>query len=171
MPIGREQLSGLDYEQQAELFRHAFATVDGLWFTKVEEQFGFDKALEIDDEVWKVQSKIQARAVKSLLKAGNGMQALLLCLSCHLSAGGFRFETEQLADADGFQIIIQQCPWHNAMRKSERAHLSDKVGRLICNTEYSAWAAQFGEDMLFSFGERICAGASRCVLNFAVVVR
>ncbi len=46
-------------QQAAEYFHRSFTAVDGLWFMKVEEKHGFDAALEIDNEVWKVLPKIQ----------------------------------------------------------------------------------------------------------------
>jgi len=55
----------------------SYSKVDGLWFMKVEEQFGFEKALEIDTGVWKILPKIQARYLK--LKLSNaGIYRLLI---------------------------------------------------------------------------------------------
>ena len=59
-------------QQIAEYFHRSFTAADGLWFVKVEEKYGFDAALEIDNEVWKVLPKIQARKMKSLLNAPAG---------------------------------------------------------------------------------------------------
>ncbi|MHB1377104.1 MAG: DUF6125 family protein, partial [Candidatus Humimicrobiaceae bacterium] len=51
----------LSSRQVKEYLQNSYAKVDGLWFLKTEEQFGFEKALESDLEVWKVMPKIQAR--------------------------------------------------------------------------------------------------------------
>jgi len=48
-------------KQIVEYFKRSYTAVDGLWFMKVEEIYGFDTALDIDEEVWKVMPKIQAR--------------------------------------------------------------------------------------------------------------
>ena len=41
------------------------AAVNGLWFMKVEEKYGFDAALDLDAAVWAVMPKIQARQLKT----------------------------------------------------------------------------------------------------------
>ena len=56
----------LNSRQVKEYLQNSYAKVDGLWFLKIEEQFGFEKALDMDLEVWKVMPKIQARYLKSV---------------------------------------------------------------------------------------------------------
>jgi MinD superfamily P-loop ATPase len=51
------------------------------------------------------------------------------------------------------------------MVKSGREHLSGTVGRRICATEYSVWAAEFG-DIRFELQQQICDGCGQCVLRF-----
>ena len=58
-------MTKLSSQQVAEYFSRSYKTVDGLWFMKVEEKHGFDAALELDNEIWKVMPKIQARMIKS----------------------------------------------------------------------------------------------------------
>ncbi len=62
-------MKGLTNKEIMQYLYQCYVKVDGLWFLKVEEQFGFDKALEIDAEVWKVVPKIQARFLKSKLSS------------------------------------------------------------------------------------------------------
>ena len=52
------------------------------------------------------------------------------------------------------------------MINSGREELSGKVGTLICNTEYSVWASEFGPDISFELGDQICEGGKTCVLRF-----
>lgn len=155
----------LSPEQIAEFFHRSYNAVDGLWFMKVEERYGFDTALDIDNEVWKVFPKIQARLLKSMGKLDKGVQALFECLTTKLSLEDFQFEADEVND-NGFTIVIHECPWHNLMLKSGREKFSGKVGTLICNNEYSAWASEFGEDIKFELGEQICEGSPTCVLRF-----
>ena len=152
-------------EQIAEFWHRSYATVDGLWFIKVEGRCGFDMALDIDNEVWKVLPKIQARLLKSMGKAEGGIDGLLECLATKLNLEGFAFKAEKTGN--GFKVIIAECPWHDLMVKSGREKLSGKVGTLICNTEYTAWAAEFGKDIRFELGEQICEGHQYCVLRFS----
>ncbi|NMC07502.1 MAG: hypothetical protein GYA24_19970 [Candidatus Lokiarchaeota archaeon] len=48
-----------------------FQVLDGLWFLEAEKQFGFEKALELDKNVWKVFSQKEAqRLVKYYTEKG-----------------------------------------------------------------------------------------------------
>lgn len=91
-----------------EYFHRSYKTADGLWFMKMEEKHGFDVALEIDKEVWKVMPKIQARMIKSMLGLEEGEAALLKSLETKLALEGFNFKVEQREN--GFQIQISHCP-------------------------------------------------------------
>jgi len=152
-------------EQIAEYYHRSYTVVDGLWFMKIEEKYGFDAALDIDNEVWKVFPKMQVRLLKSLGKTGDGIDALFECLTTKLTLEGFKFKADK-NDSRSFKITINDCPWHNLMVKSGREKLSGKVGTLICNTEYSTWASEFGEKIRFELGEQICQGSKTCILQF-----
>jgi len=153
-------------QQIAEYFHRSYTTVDGLWFMKVEGKYGFDAALDIDNEVWKVFPKIQARLLKSLGKTGDGIEALFECLSTKLTLEGFKFKAGKTGNRGGFKITINECPWHNLMIKSGRENLSGKVGTLVCNAEYSVWASEFGEDIRFELKDQICGGSQSCTIQF-----
>ncbi len=153
----------LSDRQIADYFHRSYTAVDGLWFMKLEEEYGFDKALEIDRRVWEVLPKIQARKLKSILDVGEGLEALEECLTTKLDLEGFSFETEGFEE--GFRIIIHECPWHELMVRSGREELSGKVGSVICDTEYPVWASEFG-DIRFELKEQICEGSSCCTLDF-----
>ena len=153
-------------EQIAEFWHRSYASVDGLWFMKVEEKYGFDVALDIDNEVWKVLPKMQARMLKSMGETGEGIDALRECLATKLSMEGFGFQVERAAGGDGFRIVISRCPWHNLMVKSGREHLSGRIGTLICNTEYSVWASEFGDNIRVELKGQICEGRAACIVEF-----
>ena len=159
-------MTRLSDKQVADYFHRSFTAVDGLWFMKVEERFGFNTALEIDNEVWKVFPKIQARELRSILKVEKGMSALKACLTADLTLKGFEFKVQDDDKGTGFSMIISQCLWHDIMVKAGRKHLSAKVGNVICQTEYSLWAQEFDDGIRFEQGERLCDGAEYCVLAF-----
>jgi len=152
--------------QIAEYFRRSFTTADGLWFMKVEESLGFDRALDLDDAVWKILPKIQARMLKTMGNLGNGLDALRECVSTRLTLDGFAFEIEEDPAGNNLQVRVTDCPWHNLMVKSEREHLSGKVGSRICATEYQVLATEFGPGISFDLGDQICHGARRCRFTF-----
>jgi predicted ArsR family transcriptional regulator len=154
--------------QIGEYFKRSYTAVDGLWFMKVEDKYGFDTALDLDDEVWQVMPKIQARKLKSMANLEDGLDALRECLTAKLVLDGFGFTSEQSNDNGTLKITLSECPWHNIMVKSKREHLSEKVGTRICNTEYSVWAAEFGNTIEFQLQDQICKGQKCCTLVFKV---
>jgi hypothetical protein len=160
---GENVLTG---RQIADYFHRSFTAVDGLWFMKVEEKFGFDRALEIDNQVWKVMPRIQIRELKSMLKVDRGLAALKQCLTADLTVKGFDFSAEDKDAGRCISMVVRRCPWHDTMVKSGREHLSAKVGNVICQTEYSVWAGEFGDGICFEQGERLCDGAKSCILTF-----
>ena len=105
-------------KQITEYFHRSYAAVDGLWFMKVEEKCGFDTALEIDDQVWKVLPKIQARMIKSMLHLDEGIEGLGEAIKTRLVLEGFDFEAKR--NKDGLKVFIKRCPWHELMVKSGR---------------------------------------------------
>jgi predicted ArsR family transcriptional regulator len=156
----------LSDKQIADFWHRSYATVDGLWFMKVEEKYGFDSAVDVDDEVWQVLPKIQARVLKSIGGMEYGMNALFECLITKFDLEGFSFQAERTSTGDGFKIVIAKCPWHDVMIKSGREALSDKVNPRICSTELSVWASEFGDDIRFELEEQICKGSTSCILRF-----
>jgi len=161
-----EKMIRLSDKQIIEYFHRSYTKVDGLWFMKIEEKYGFDAALDIDNEVWRVFPKIQARLLKSMGKTGDGIDALFECLTTRLTLEGFEFKAEKTGDRGDFKITVNGCPWHNLMIKSGRERLSGKVGTLICNTENSAWASEFGPNIRFELKDQICLGSRFCTLHF-----
>lgn len=152
-------------KQIASYFHRSYAAADGLWFMKVEDKCGFDIALEIDDQVWKVLPKIQARMLKSMLLLDEGIEGLGEGIKTRLALEGFEFEVEKYKD--GLKFVIKRCPWHELMVKSGREHLSEKVSSLICREENSVWASEFG-GIGFELDEQICKGSGRCMLRFGL---
>ena len=160
-------MTRLTEEQKAEYFRRSYTAVDGLWFMKVEERLGFDEALRLDEAVWKVLPKIQARALKGMMHLPGGLAGLEPALCARLDLEGFEYEIEP--HSEGFVVIVKRCPWHDLMIKSGRGDLSEKVSDLICRVENSVWAREFsgeGGEIEFEREERICRGEGRCVLRF-----
>ena len=157
-------MAELDCQQIIEYFHRCYKAVDGLWFMKVEEKIGFDAALDVDTDVWKVMPKIQARMIKSMLKLNNGSDALFKGLTAKLELEGFKFKAEK--NENGFRITITDCPWHNLMIKSGREKLAGIVGTTICGTEYRVWVSEFAETMRFKLKSQKCKQSKYCILDF-----
>jgi len=157
-------MAELGCQQIIEYFHRCYKALDGLWFMKVEEKIGFDDALDVDNEVWKVMPKIQARMIKSMLNLNSGSDALFMGLTTKLELEGFKFKAEK--NENGFRITITDCPWHNLMIKSGREKLSGIVGTTICGTEYQVWVSEFDETMHFKLQSQKCKESKYCILDF-----
>ncbi len=150
-------------KQIAEYFHKSYTAVDGLWFMKVEEKYGFEAALQLDEDVWRVLPKIQARMLKAMMDLEKGTEGLCQATMTRLSLEGFEFECEK--GERGFCVYISRCPWHDLMVKAGRESLSERVGELICGLENAVWASEFG-DIIFERDAQICKGDGKCVLRF-----
>ncbi len=156
--------------QKMEYFRRSYRAADGLWFMMVEEKYGFEAALQVDEAVWKVLPKIQARTIKAMMNLNSGLEGLEEAIAMRLTLEGFDYELKR--EEGGFLVVIRMCPWHDIMEKSGRGELSERVSDIICRVENSVWSEEFREkdhdpgEIRFERRERICKGASRCRLWF-----
>ena len=163
-------MTDLTDEQKTEYFRRSYAAADGLWFMMVEEKYGFEAALKLDEAVWKVLPKIQARTIMAMMKLSSGLEGLQEAVAARLFLEGFDYDLKR--QENGFEVIVKKCPWHDLMIRSGRLELSEKVGELICQVENSAWSLEFKEtdadfgEIRFEREDRICKGNKRCVLRF-----
>jgi len=156
-----------------EYFYRNFTSVDGLWFVKIEEQYGFEKALEMDKEVWKVLPKIQARFIKSRLLAkslpvsGNEPETLFIeAVRIKMKLDNYKF---RLSGKPGMiKAAVTHCPWHEIMVRSNRQSLSEKVGSAICSAEYSVFASEFLKSFNLKISSRICNGDKNCIFEFSI---
>jgi len=158
--------SRIEDSDRAAYFGHSFKAVDGLWFMMVEEKHGFEEALRIDEAVWQVVPKIQARMLQGMRNQHKGLAALCECLTTHLDWGGHVFDCTLDEQAQRLEIRIEQCPWLQLLNKSNRKHLAERIGPRICTAEYGTWGAEFGENIRFRLGETMCQGGTGCLLQY-----
>jgi hypothetical protein len=149
-----------DEKTHLEYFRNSFFAVDGLWFVKLEEEFGFERALEIDKKVWEILPKIQARHLRKVMGIDeDGIGPYLKVIKVKLDGEGYDYTINE----DAGEIRFSGCPWHEIMINAGRENLSGRVGEAICVTEHKVWASEFGLEA--SLDERFCNGAKECVLK------
>ena len=150
----------------SEYFKRSYFALDGLWFVMIEEQFSFDKALEIDENVWRILPKIQARKVKELLDLeGIGLADFLRAIKVKLEAEEYDYETKERG-TEHAQIVIRECPWYAILKKANREHLARWIADAICSLEFRVWLREFGEQLDFGIESRLCTGDPVCLLNF-----
>jgi hypothetical protein len=57
----------IDSEKMLKHYGQIGQILDGLWFLQLEKEFGFEKAIAIDEQVWKVFPPKEAKRIKNLL--------------------------------------------------------------------------------------------------------
>lgn len=152
-----------------EYFKRCFFSVDGFWFIMAEKELGFDKALEIDKNVWKLLPKTQVRKIRGLLGIKtNNICDIRTTLEFKLQAEDYTYEARNISD-QVFEIAITGCPWLTVMREAGRQELAAKVGKTICPTEYSVWAKEFGMNLDIDLNSCLCSDNTPCILRFSLI--
>lgn len=154
-----------DAEAIIGMLRRSYGAVDGLWFVKCEQRLGFEAALALDDEVWQVMPKLQARRARELLGlSGNTLAELGQALGLKLTAEGHEFRVQQAEQR--LEVRITKCPWREALAKAGRLSLAEQIASHICANECRGWAAEFGREGEFLVERSLCAGGSACAFEF-----
>ena len=153
-------------EMVNKYLRRSYFALDGLWFMMIEDQFSFDKALEIDEDVWRVLPKIQAREMKKLLGLkGVGLADFIKAISVKLQAEGYDYEKRE-PEPDCIQIIIRECPWYTILKEAKREHIAPQIADAICFLEFRTWLNEFGTELDFRMESRLCTRDPACILSF-----
>lgn len=149
-----------------EMLRRSYFAVDGLWFMMIEEDDGLERAFTIDERVWHVMPKIQARKARELLSCqGDSPADVVRCLALKLAAEGHDY-TIHATDPARAEIVITSCPWRKVLESAERTHLGPQIADRICATEGAIWATEFSADIECAMTEAICRGDSHCRFVF-----
>lgn len=150
----------MDEKIITEYFKSSYFALDGLWFVMVEEEEGYQNALDIDERVWKVLPKIQARKVCGLLGIEmKGIDNFKKALEVKFQAEGYDYEF-----LDG-AIRIKGCPWIDILRKSGRENIAPDIGERICTEDIKGWLKEFSGDKEILVDSLMCEGEKECVFR------
>ncbi|MGQ9454784.1 MAG: DUF6125 family protein [Armatimonadota bacterium] len=159
-----------DDAQIADFLRRSYFAVDGLWFVKAEECFGFEQAMVLDEAVWNVMSKIQARKARAILGiTASTILDLAAAFELKLAAEGYEHDV-QIQD-DMVRFAIRSCPWYEILKSSGRTHIAQTIAERICKREFAGWAREFGPGVEVTFEDRLCIDNEPCKLCTVVFAR
>lgn len=148
-------------KQIADFLRKSYFVVDGLWFMKTEEAQGFEDAMDRDEAVWGVLSKIQARKAKQLLGIeGDSLADLAKAFQLKLAAEGYDFDVQETNDK--VNLTINLCPWYEVLKISDRTHIAEVIANRICVREFSGWVNEFAPGIEFQIMGRLCVESDMC---------
>ena len=149
-----------------EFLRRSYFAVDGLWFIRIEDEHSFEEAIRLDEQVWEILPRIQARKARELLKIEGGTLAdLALGLWLKFAAEGYdHCVVERTTDV--LRISVSECPWLSILEKAGRTSKAAEICDSICTRDFSTWAAQFSPGINFSLERKLSEGAPACELLF-----
>jgi len=126
--MGQSEYSQIPAAKLVELCSRGAYTLDGLWFTLVEEKYGTEAALEIDIEVWRQLCLTQARRVLRYLpvKESSPMRRLIKVIELDPLLNVFRPMAVELADERAV-LRFTDCP-------PQKARLRDGRGEFPCKS-------------------------------------
>jgi len=133
-----------------EYLRRSYTATDGLWFMIVEQAHDFEHALALDEQVWQIMPKIQARKAREVLDiAGNSLDDLIACFTLKLQADGHQFRIER--SDNEVRFIITHCKWRELLRKSDREDIEPRISTVIWPAELAGWCSEFGGQFEFDY--------------------
>jgi hypothetical protein len=150
----------------ADFLRRSYFAVDGLWFVQTEQEHSYEEALRLDEQVWRIMPKIQARKARQLLGVdGGGLADLVSCFSLKLAAEGYDFETTRPSENEA-RIRVLHCPWYSILQHAGRESIAEDIADRICLREFAGWASEFSDSITVAVQERLCSGANKCDITF-----
>jgi len=129
----------ISMEKLVELCSRSSYTLDGLWFTLLEERYGLDVALDIDIEVWRRFGLIHARRLlKTLaLEVDSPLQTIVGILQVDPILLIYRPQIVALTDSKAV-FRCTDCP-------PQKARVRDGKGEFPCKPVGIAWFGSYAE--------------------------
>lgn len=131
--------SQIPVEKLVELCSRSAYTLDGLWFTLVEEKFGLDAALEIDTEVWRRLCLVQARRIPKYfpIDENNSIRKIIKVIELDPLWAIFKPRVAQFADNRAV-LRFTDCP-------PQKARMRDGRGEFPCKPVGLAMLQSYAE--------------------------
>ncbi|MBI4774770.1 MAG: hypothetical protein HY788_11430 [Deltaproteobacteria bacterium] len=91
-----------------KMYSRNWMTLDGLWFSGVEDKYGLDAAMDLDVRMWRIGSKIEAKRIKESFGLGGGIENVLRAIDLMSWAPSFDYEYQRTDN--GVVWTCRQCP-------------------------------------------------------------
>lgn len=126
------ELKELSKETLIELIKmHSrnWVTVDGLWFSGVEEKYGLDAAMELDVRMWQIGSKIEARRIKDLLNLSEGLENVIRAINLMSWSASFGYE---------YDMSVNHALWTCRRCPPQENRVKAGMGEFPCKPTFDA---------------------------------
>jgi hypothetical protein len=131
--LSKEELIAIIVDDAKNWLAH-----DGLWFQAVEQQYGIDKAIEIDTAAWKKFTVVEAKRIMARLglEPGGGIPALVECFKHRLYA---RLNLQESIEVSADRVVFRMvdCRVQSARK---RKGLPDFPCKSVGLVEYAEFA-------------------------------
>lgn len=119
-----EDLSREELLQRVRLAADLASAIDGLWFLAAERSEGFEKALQMDVEVWERYASVFLKRVRKYFPVSSeGLEGLRQIMT--LDPLWLHVDYELVQDrADSLIFEVRRCPFLEAMERMGRATLT-----------------------------------------------
>jgi len=135
--MDEKSLKGVPYQKVLELCAKSFATIDGAWFTAMEEKYGLDVALEVDLRAWEIYAGVHARRVlRTFGLTGNDITTLMEALELDPFNMILKPELRLVTETKGI-IRFTDCPPQKARLRSGRGEHPCKPIGLVWMSKYA----------------------------------
>lgn len=124
-----------------EMYSGLSLTLDGLWFTAVEDEFGLEEAVKTDEMVWGRYGEIEARRIiKTLNISGSGLDALAKALNFMMwvHARGMDCEIELEREDAAIVFTVTDC-------RPQKARIRSGRGEFPCKPVGIAYFSKFAK--------------------------
>ena len=118
------QLSKKELLDYVKFLMNQYRRIDGFWFLEVENEFGYDSAIELNGEVWNRMGKLTAREIKERFSIRQkGLEGFVEVLKYYPWAiiSGYQIEIKD----QEILISVPDCP-------SQKARLKRGLGEYNC---------------------------------------
>jgi len=130
-----EVWTGLNKEELLKIikmFSKNWLTVDGLWFTLVEDKYGLDAALDLDLKMWQRNALIEAKRIKKCLGLKEtGLQGVLKTLRFMSFDPAMPFEYAYEGEKEVL-IWVRSCRPQEARIRSGRSEFPCRPMGIAC---------------------------------------
>jgi len=133
-----QALSRDDLIRLVQIYAKNWLAHDGCWFLAVEEKFGLETAMQLDDRSWERFSPVEARRIMEAfdIPAGGGLETLERALDRRLYATVNRQEVHRI-DVDTLRFRMIDC---RVQHTRQQKGLAPFPCRQVGVTEYSLFA-------------------------------
>jgi hypothetical protein len=124
-----KKLSNKTLIELIKLYSRNWMTLDGLWFSGVEEKYGLDAAVDLDVRMWRIGSKIEAKRIKKLLNLGGGLENVIKTINFFSWAFSFGYE---------YEIIDNHAIWTCSSCPPQENRVKMGIGEFPCKPTFDA---------------------------------